>query len=165
MPAATDRPAPASPAAGLPATPDDLLRAAGHHAVGILLIVGGAIAAAGTDDDPQRALWYLNITVAGLALAGVANGVLIARMRRHLQTRRDDVLARSRAVTEARVARAPVDTTVSPTNDGHHLGDGDRRRVPGSSRFHRADCAFVAGRPTDAVDATDDLVPCEICEP
>lgn len=129
------------------------------NALALAAIMVGAVVS-NRADNPQDALLWLNVSIAGLAFAGIANGTWIMRARR--------TLTRGRALGLALVT-ARVQSAEPPTGPSTEHAGATMVWAPGTARYHRPDCSFVRGRAVDAVepdDASDrGLRSCEVCRP
>jgi hypothetical protein len=123
------------------------------NAVALVLLVAGWYHAAGAGDVRTQLTW-LNLSLAGLAVSAVSNGLWLLRGRQ--------------VVGLARVAMLP-DVPKRHANTSTLAPPGAVVTSKGMTRFHRPGCPLVAGRSVRDGSATAlverGLSPCEICEP
>lgn len=138
-----------------PWTPEGLARLLLMNGAALVLLIVGWYQTSGQLTLRGQLTWF-NVSLAGLGLAGFANGAWLLRGRQ--------------AVGLARAATVPV---------ASGAGDGGAARPwsqstklvagPGMSRYHHPSCPFAAGRdvaPATWEDHEDEgLVPCEVCLP
>jgi hypothetical protein len=141
-----------------PWTTDEVARLVVANAVGFAVVVAGAFETTISDDVLRTRLSWLQVSVLGLVIAAVANGMWLLRVRTTLVLAREAVLDPAhRAWLAGPVAAAAQDgSTVLVAGDG-------------MTRYHRASCQLVAGRATRARTRAEHeregLSPCEVCEP
>jgi hypothetical protein len=140
----------------LPWTNDGLLRLLIAQAVALGLIMASWYAVSGA---PALAAQMngLEFGIAGLALSGGANGLWLLHGRRTVGLARVATLSSHISPDESR----------GSSIDRRHI-DVALVAVPGSTRYHRAECPMVAGRtlqPLVETDAAAAMVPCELCQP
>jgi hypothetical protein len=152
-----------------PWTSDHLAALLVANLVGIVaMAVGWWVTHRSTDPSDQIA--WSNLAIVGLAFAGAADGLWLARGRQAVR--------RAREVTVARIPEVigdPAQLPVPPgaldraaaNGNGHGPVDGSLVAIAGMARFHRADCLLVAGKPVTAADrAAHERAgrrPCEVC--
>jgi hypothetical protein len=155
----------------IPWSSDHLVGVMVVNGVGLILLIGGWWKASSISSAHSQLAW-LNLSVLGLVLAGAANGLWLARVRRVV------TLARSAAlpfgpgqpfgpsVTAAQPALAGPKPGTAATN-GH--GTGDLVSGPGMSFYHRPSCLMVAGKEIQAAARSRHeragRRPCEVCWP
>jgi hypothetical protein len=146
---------PGGPGASVPWPADAVGRLVVSNMVGLAVILASAYEAS-HEHVMRSSLTWLNLAVLGLAIAGAGNALWVLRGRQALAS------ARGAAFAELHLPVADDPPSVVE-------GDQDVVAIPGLRRFHRPDCAFVAGRATElvtpAVRGRDGLLPCEICQP
>ncbi len=134
--------------------------------VGVVLLIVGWYKVAGEADVARQMPYVVSACIPGGALL-VAGAVLIAAERwRDAATRTDQrVDALYALFTEPAGGAAPAaaEPAVDPALDGRLVA------VDGATRYHRAACPLVTGRPVHDVGAADvagaHLEPCPVCEP
>jgi hypothetical protein len=133
--------------------------------VGVVLLVVGWYKVSGEADVARQMPYVVSACIPGGALL-VAGAVLIAAERwRDAATRTDQrVDALYALFTEpANANEPPAEATVDPTVDGRLVA------LDGATRYHRAACPLVSGKPVHDVDPADvargHLEPCPVCEP
>ena len=134
-----------------PWSPDGLARLLLTNGAGLVILALGWYQASGQVTVRGQLTW-LNVSLAGLGVGGIANGAWLLRGRQ--------------AVGMARAALVQERGDTSPP----HPGPDDRPVTgPGMTRFHRAACPFVAGKVVSPAPRADHvrrgLVPCEVCDP
>jgi hypothetical protein len=140
-----------------PWTSDQVTRVLVLNAIGLAVICAGAFETT-TDELVRTRLSWLEVSVLGLAIAAVANGLWLLRLRRTLSRARAAVLD----PTHRHWLAGP---SVAAT------GNGAVALVAGASmtRYHVASCQLVEGRPTTARPRAEHeragRSPCEVCTP
>lgn len=137
-----------------PWTSDQLSRVLISNFVGLVVVLVGAYQA-GRNTDVRSAMSWLNVSLAGVAIAGAGNALWLMRARQVM------------AGTKRTVLDAATDLFAAPVATA---GDGVALvKVPGTIRVHRPMCALVAGKAgaenIARNEAVDRLVACEVCEP
>jgi hypothetical protein len=138
-----------------PWTGDEFVRLMVTNALGLVLIAAGAIEATGSGSAKTNLAW-LNLSLAGLIVSGVGNGLWLFRGRQ--------------AVTSARVMALSL-FMAEPTDIAYEHAGETSPLVSGSemTRYHRAQCALANGRSLHVASRTaheaDGLLPCEVCNP
>src|SRR5262245_2984691 len=133
-------------------------------AVGVVLLIVGWYKVSGEADVGRQMPYVVSACLPGAALL-VAGAVLIAAERwRDSATRTDErVDALYALFTEPAEAARPEPVPADPAVDGHLV------TVDGTTRYHRAACPLVAGKPGHDVAATEvndrNLEPCPVCDP
>lgn len=122
--------------------------------IGILF---GAWWGAGGVDIPNSQTPWLAVGIAAIVLMATGNLFWLLSGRRAVRMRKQELLERLDVVLEAfegaSALPAPADTRVV---------------VPGSPRYHRADCLLAQGKAVRAMPANGrgkKLEPCEMCDP
>jgi hypothetical protein len=129
------------------------------NGLGLLLALVGWWQAAGSGSVRSGLAW-LNLSLAGLVVAGVANGLWLLRGRQAITLGRVSVLGQPRPVD--------VSAGVSPFGPSEN---GHARLVAavGLSRFHRPGCALVAVKEVRVASRVAHeragRFACEVCEP
>jgi hypothetical protein len=130
------------------------------NATGLLLVLVGWWQVAGRRDVASQVSW-LCLSVTGLLVAGVANGLWFALGRRALL----DARLRLRTAAVGRIGRR---NAVSAP-EGHDRPGDLVATGPRMSRYHRADCVLVRGKELGWIAMTDPQIagrtPCEVCTP
>ena len=135
----------------------DLVRLVGANAIGLALITIGVYAVAGADSVGAQLRW-LNISAAGLVLAGASNGLWLLRCR--------DVLAEAGlGILIPEGAQAIVASRVGASGaDSPQFVAG-----AGMSHYHRADCPLAMDKAVVAASRGMHegarRKACEVCEP
>jgi hypothetical protein len=136
-----------------PWTAEQAARLVVSNLVALAGILATAYGAANTDETQTAVLW-LNLCVAALAFAGISNALWLVRCHSTTSTWRADVLDGVAGTVRLPEAALELD------HDGFVI-------LAGVHRYHRADCLFVAGRPTRAAEDADlepaGRLPCEVC--
>jgi len=121
-----------------------------------LSLVGTAVAwwcASGTATFNSQLTW-LNVGVAAVIVGGLGNMTWLLQGRRALALRRRDVMAAVEAMSSTTPSVAVVDDDV-------------RLTVPGTTRYHRASCAAIAGKKAKAMSVAKHeragRRPCGLC--
>jgi len=133
-------------------------------AVGVVLLIVGWYKVSGEADVGRQMPYVVSACLPGAALV-VAGAVLIAAERwRDSATRTDErVDALYALFTEPAEPAPPAAAPADPAVDGHLV------TVDGTTRYHRAACPLVAGKPVHDVAATEvidrHLEPCPVCDP
>jgi hypothetical protein len=133
-------------------------------AVGVVLLIVGWYKVSGEADVGRQMPYVVSACLPGAALL-VAGAVLIAAERwRDAALRTDQrVEALYALFTEPAESAPPIAPSADPTVDGHLV------TVDGTTRYHRAACPLVAGKPVHDVAATEvndrHLEPCPVCDP
>lgn len=128
--------------------------AADVAALAVMLFGAWRAAAA---QNTQPALRWLIVAILGLGISGFAQAGWIARNRQAVRFTVAGLPAQVRVALQSNVA-----VTSAEQADGFAA-------VQNSMRYHRAACAFVAGREVIALPAQDETLaaryPCEVCCP
>jgi hypothetical protein len=133
-------------------------------AVGVVLLIVGWYKVSGEADVGRQMPYVVSACLPGAALL-VAGAVLIAAERWRDAVLRTDqrVDALYALFTEPAEPAPPTAPSADPTVDGHLV------TVDGTTRYHRAACPLVAGKPVHNVAATEvndrHLEPCPVCDP
>ena len=131
----------------------------------VLLAFVGWLRASDEGQAGDQILW-LNVSLAGVVVAIAVNGFFLARGRQTVRL--------ATPVALAGVPRAMVAATPSLNGSGRVAGtaasqSGRVVSVSGLKRYHRPECALVAGKAVEAAQsasfAGSGLLPCEVCEP
>jgi hypothetical protein len=135
-----------------PWSPEGLARLLVTNGAGLVLVALGWYQASGQVTVRGQLTW-LNVSLAGLGVSGVANGAWLVRGRQAVG------MARSALFQDRSEASAPP-----------HPGPDDRPVTgPGMTRFHRATCPLAAGKVVSPAPRAQHerrgLVPCEVCDP
>lgn len=137
--------------------------------VGALLLLLGWYGISGASQVAQQLPFFASATIPGAALV-VSGAILINGDR----TRRSQDRASEQIGTLYRLLTTAVESspsTAAAASLAHRDATGaELLVVPGGSRFHRPDCALVAGKASAEAVAADeiatrDLEPCPICDP
>jgi hypothetical protein len=137
-------------------------------AVGVVLLIVGWYKVSGEADVGRQMPYVVSACLPGAALL-VAGAVLIAAERwRDAATRTDErVDALYALFTEPAEPSPAPPASAAPSTDP--AVDGDLVTVDGTTRYHRAACPLVAGKPVHNVAATEvndrHLEPCPVCDP
>jgi hypothetical protein len=133
--------------------------------VGVVLLVVGWYKVSGEADVARQLPYVVSACIPGGALL-VAGAVLVAAERWRDSALRTDqrVEALYALFTEpAAGAAAPIEPAADAGLDGRLVA------VDGTTRYHRAACPLVTGKPVHDVAAADvvgaHLEPCPVCEP
>jgi hypothetical protein len=125
-------------------------------AVGIVLLGWSWFQASGTAEMSSQVSWLaVSVFAAVVATAGSCNWVWAGR----------------RAVRVRRVALVSSLSTeiLGPEVELEVAVDGDPTAipvtVPGTNRYHRADCLLVKGKTVERLAEAKGLRPCEMCKP
>lgn len=142
--------------ASAPWRSDDVAQVLIANAIGAVLVAVGAWVAH-RQDTPGQQLGWINLSLAGLAVAGVMNGLWLSRSRRAL-----------RAAIRNLWPSEPAETWDSAAVN--RPGSGELVSAPGTERYHRASCPLVAGRPEVIARSRGEhdragLRACEVCSP
>jgi hypothetical protein len=148
-----------------PWTSDHLVGVVVANGIGIMLLIAGWWQASGLSAARDQLAW-LNLSVLGLVVAGAANGMWLARVRR--------VVTLARGVALPFGPAAPIEPVSlagpalgSAASNGH--GAGQLVASSAMSFYHRATCALVAGKETQVASRGEHeqsgRLPCEVCWP
>jgi hypothetical protein len=135
-------------------------------AVGVVLLIVGWYKVSGEANVGRQMPYVVSACLPGAALL-VAGAVLIAAERwRDAATRTDErVDALYALFTEPVEPSPPAPATMA----ADPAVDGPLVTVDGTTRYHRAACPLVAGKPVHDVAATEvndrHLEPCPVCDP
>lgn len=143
-----------------PWTADQRVALVVGNVLGLAAVVTAWWGASGSDSANRQIAW-LDLAIFGVVVAGAVNGVYLLRGYR--------------AVRLARTSIFVPATSASPTSAAartRSAARGGAERfvfVAGTTRFHRADCALVSGKPTTGGTRTSQekagRAACEICQP
>lgn len=143
-----------------PWRPMALVRFAMVDAVGLGTILVSAYQAS-HHDDIQDALSWLCVAAVGLMVSGAGAFAFISSARVSVASRR--------ARLDAAIAECVLELNQRATAGAKALDRTSLVHVARTQRFHRADCALVAGRAsttgTRAAFEKRKLIACEVCEP
>jgi hypothetical protein len=141
---------------GSPWTGDQLSRLLVSNLAALAGILAAAYGAAQSDEIQTTLLWF-NLSMAGLAVAGVSNALWLLRSRAAVGTARGIVLGSAR------------DVIVTSEAAESEERDSLLAWAPALRRYHVPGCALVADRPVQFAAASDldarGLAPCEVCLP
>jgi hypothetical protein len=142
-----------------PWSSDHVVRVLVSDGSALVLILVGWWQAAGTGSVRSGVAW-LNLCLAGLVVAGVANGLWLLRGRQAVTLARVSVLGHPRPV------RVGSRESVYPAEDNGHAV---LVAMPGLRRFHRPGCLLVAGKRVRVASRVAHQrarrLACEVCEP
>jgi len=132
------------------------------NSLAVLLAFVGWLRASSEGRAGDQIVW-LNVSFAGVVVAIAANGFFLARGRQTVRLATPVALAGSlRSGAAAAPARADGSAQASPRS-------GRVVAVAGLKRYHRFECALVAGKTVEQAQADSfagsGLIPCEVCEP
>jgi len=139
-----------------------LIRALAFNAVGLILAIAGWYNAAGSD-QPRTQLTWIEVGVAGFAIATVGNGMWVLRGRRALGTAARELFGPdlSELLPPARTV-----ATITPTEPDVLVS------APGTIRYHRPECVLLRGHVHSALDRRARSAhertgrrACEVCQP
>jgi hypothetical protein len=148
-----------------PWTSDHLVGVVVANGIALMLLIAGWWQASGLGTAPHQLAW-LNLSVLGLVVAGAANAMWLARVRRVVTLARGVALPFGpMAPIQDQSPRAPA--LGSASSNGH--GPAQLIAGPGMSFYHRATCQMVAGKETQVASRGDHEEagrrPCEVCWP
>jgi hypothetical protein len=130
--------------------------------VGVVLLIVGWYKVSGESDVARQMPYVVSACIPGGALL-VAGAVLIAAERWRDVALRSDQRVDALYALFTEPAEAPSTPAADPAFDGHLVA------VDGTTRYHRAACPLVAGKPVRDVAAADvaagHLEPCPVCDP
>lgn len=130
------------------------------NAVALLLVAAGWVAVSGARSLPDQQN-SINVGMAGVLVAGVANAVWLGTGRRSVRILRGEVLPDPGAGAEAAGREAPRNMAV--------VASADLVTVPGTTRYHRPDCPMARGKTLTSARQADHeragLMACEVCRP
>jgi hypothetical protein len=147
----------------LPWTSDNLARLLLLNAGALALMIASWYLISGSTSLRQQMAW-LKMSMFGLALSGVANGLWLMAGRHAVGLARVQVLGRLQTAYAAEDAGREFahDTPEASRVDVVYLG-------PRMTRFHRDGCPLAQGRRLTAMSRSDVVIrghqPCELCEP
>ncbi len=135
-----------------PWSPEGLARLLLTNGAGLVVLALGWYQASGQVTVRGQLTW-LNVSLVGLGVSGVANGAWLVRGRQAVG------MARSALLQD----RAEVWPPPQPGPDDRPVTG------PGMTRFHRAACPLAAGKVVSPARRAEHerrgLVPCEVCAP
>lgn len=138
----------------VPWTPAQLGRLVAGNALGAALVLVGWLQSATAEPVVRTRLTWLAVAIAGLAVAGVVNGLWMASVRARVRAGRE--------LAVAEVARLVAGTAPAPAAGPDVVVAGR-----GMTRYHRADCELARGKAAKALSrrqrGTTRLQPCEVC--
>jgi hypothetical protein len=139
---------------------DNLVAVLGANGLGAALVFAGWWVASGLESAQAQVGW-LNLSVVGLLVAGVANGLWLTRGRRTVCVARAAVLPYP--------PRAGSASRTAPRSNGKAPVSGELVTAPNTSRYHRSGCLLVAGKPVRMATRDDHesagRAACEVCRP
>jgi hypothetical protein len=143
------------PSAAAPWSADQLGRVVMGNVVGAGLVLLGSYQSATADEVVRNRLTWLAVGIAGLVLAGLANGLWMASVRARVRLGRGLVLAEVAQLVPSTEVGGPatsVDVVVT---------------APGMTRYHRPGCELAQGKPTRRLSERQRragrLRACEVC--
>lgn len=141
---------------------DHVVRFAVGNAVGLVLIAAGWWQLADLGIVRDQLAWFV-VSLAGLGVAGVTNGIWLLRGQRAVTAARTEM---TRSLAERRAGAQAAATAAN----GHGVGRGQELiSAPATARYHRAGCALVVGRKVEeggrATHEAAGRRPCEACCP
>jgi hypothetical protein len=135
------------------------------NGIGMMLLIAGWWQASGLSAARHQLAW-LNLSVLGLVVAGAANGMWLARVRRVVTLARGVALP-FRPVAPVEHASLAGPALGSAGSNGH--GPGQLVSGSGMSFYHRATCQMVAGKEAQVASRGEHEQagrrPCEVCWP
>ena len=142
--------------------PEMLIRVLSFNAVGLILAIAGWYNAAGSD-RPRTQLTWIEVGVAGFAIAAVGDGMWVLRGRRALAAAARDLFGPDLTELLPHARREAVDEAV----------DADALlSAPGTIRYHRPSCVLLRGHLAAALDLRSRAAhersgrrACEVCQP
>ena len=139
--------------------PGDVVLLYALNLLGVTLLLASAWATTATQDVSVRVAW-VNLGVIGLLVAGTGNTFWLLAGRRAVGERRVRLLA---------APDPDVVEVVDVSSNGHRPATSKLVALRGGSRFHRAGCALVEGKPaltgTRSRHEGAGRRPCGVCEP
>jgi hypothetical protein len=130
--------------------------------VGVVLLIVGWYKVSGESDVGRQMPYVVSACIPGGALL-VAGAVLIAAERWRDAAMRTDQRVDALYALFTEPAETPPPPAAEAALDGHLVA------VDGTTRYHRAACPLVAGKPVHDVAAADvttgRLEPCPVCDP
>jgi hypothetical protein len=139
---------------GVPWTTEQVARVLVTNAAGLTVLLAGAYESS-LAPNMRTAMSWLILALAGLAVAGVANGVWLTRSRHEVSSRLRDQLDALRGYAVEPSENIDVVAGVLT--------------APGLRRYHRPGCDLLTLRTTHPASAEEiqraGLTACEICEP
>jgi hypothetical protein len=146
-----------------PWTADHVTRLVVGNAAALALIGAGWWQLADLGIVRDQLAWF-TVSVVGLGVAGVTNGVWLLRGQRAIGLARREMVATLTAPAPAAAAAA---NGTGSANGAHH-GDG-LVSAPATARYHRVGCALVSGRAVQSAGRgaheQAGRRPCEACRP
>jgi hypothetical protein len=137
-----------------PWSADHVNRVVTGNAAGLLLVGASWWRVSGTGSVREQVGWMV-AAIAGVGLAAMASGSWLLRGMQSVSAGRDLVLP-SLTARRRSTARTPASA----------VDDAALVTVPGTRRYHRADCAMVRGKAVvvpSGVGPDGPLGPCEVC--
>jgi hypothetical protein len=144
-----------------PWSPELLIRVLSFNAVGLILAIAGWYNAAGSD-RPRTQLTWIEVGVAGFAIAAVGDGMWVLRGRRALATAARELFGPDLA----ELLPQPPGAVDAPVDAAALLS------APGTIRYHRPGCILLRGHQAEAMDLRSRAAhersgrrACEVCQP
>lgn len=138
------------------------IRVLAFNAVGLILIVVGWYNSAGSD-QPGSQLRWIEVGVAGFAVATIGNGMWVLRGRRAVGAAARQLFGSD---LPAVLPSVPGALAVAPAGFDVLLA------APGTIRYHRPVCTLLSGHPLDSLDShprgAHERIgrrACEVCRP
>lgn len=132
------------------------------NAIGLILVVLGWYNANGSD-QPSTQLRWMELGVAGVAIATVGNGLWVLRGRRMVGATARHLFGSELPALLPEVRPAPGLAAADP---------GVLLAAPGTIRYHRTACVLLSGHPRDGLDShprdaheRTGRRACEVCRP
>ena len=139
---------------------------AGNVVAGALAFVGW-LRASSEGQAGDQIIW-LNVSFAGVVVALAVNGFFLARARQTVRAATPIALAGVGRLGVTFPSAGSVNGS-APTRASSAPRAGRFVAVAGLKRYHRYDCALVAGKTVEEALAESfagaGLVPCEVCQP
>ena len=139
-----------------------LVRVLAFNALGLILAIAGWYNAAGSD-RPRTQLTWIEVGVAGFAIAAIGGGMWVLRGRRALGT-----AARELFGPDLSELLPPVPGTVVEVPADR----GELYSAPGTIRYHRPGCVLLRGHGVDTLQLKSRAAhertgrrACEVCQP
>jgi len=147
-----------------PFTPGGVTAVVGANILACLMALSGWWGCSGKPTGDAQLAW-LNLSIGGVMVAGLANGVFLARARRGVVLARRSVLG-SAVADNSSAATRPIQSNGRSEDRATH---GALVAVPGALRYHRHDCLLIQGKAvvkgSPPAHLAKKRIACEVCAP
>ena len=138
------------------------------NAIAVAVTLAAWWAASGTGKATEQVGWS-SLALAGAVIAVASNTWFLARGRQMVRVAQSAVMGERRFVPFQGGTVLPAPNGSSSRRSQPVPSGGHYLAVPGTSRYHRPSCPFVAGKETDDAPRSDHEQAgrhsCEVCQP